>query len=288
MAEFRISVHLPPLMLASAVTASNFPSLARAVQMVAERAHAMWTAYAAGAPDVNGVALPGGPLKNPIGEYQNSIKLRQIGPFEAEVYSNLPLAKDIEEGAPARDLKKMLDTSFKVRISKKGKRYLIIPFRHNSPNSVMGNNMPKAVQKWWKTAEPSFINNGKIEYKRRSGTGAYDIKTRLPIMVPAWRYRWGDRLGKDHLEALGITGAAAKRLAGMVNFRNPGGDGRKKGSDSQFITFRTMMEGSPGWIVKAKPGKYPARTTAEAMRPFAEKVFAAAMEEDIKRLLLAP
>jgi hypothetical protein len=46
-----------------------------------------------------------------------------------------------------------------------------------------------------------------------------------------------------------------------------------------------MVEGSSGWIAPAKPGRYPAKTTADELRPVAEKAFARAVEDDVRRVL---
>lgn len=277
MADFRISVDLSHLIPeGSAFTRDLFPTLSFAVQKIAEGAHAQWVDYAHGAPLPNGKAIA-----NRTGEYARSILVRQVGDFTAEVFSELPYARVIEEGAPARDLKAILGHSLKVRLTKDGRRYLIIPFRHNAPGSVLGNSMPQAVWDWWKQPwTPSHITG---RYMRPSGTGAYDIKTRERIMVPGWRYRWGERLKPRDLASMGITGPEAKRLAGMVNFRKPGGTGGS--SHSKFITFRTMVEGSKGWLVPAQEGKWPARQTAERFQPIAEETFTRAIEQDVKRFL---
>lgn len=276
-AEFRIAVELGHLLPeGSPLTGALFPTLSYAVKTIAEAAHQQWVQYASGAP------LPDGKIiKIRTGEYARSIQLRQIGDFSAEVYSNLAYAIAIEEGSPARDLKKILDSSLKVRLTKDGRRYLIIPFRFNNPNSVLGNNMPQAVHDWWQQGRnPSSITG---TYRRLSGTGAYDIKTRERITVPGWRYKWGDRLGKQDLADLGVTGQAASRLQGMYNFRKPGGSGGS--SHSQFVNFRTMVEGSRGWIAPAVEGKHPARTVAQQLQPVAEQAFQRAVEEDVKRIL---
>lgn len=244
--------------------------------MLAEAAHQQWIAYANGAPLPNGKVI-----SNRSGEYARSIQIRQIGPFAAEVFSDLRYAHVIEEGAPQRDMKRMLDTSFKVRLSAKGKRYLIIPFRHGAPGSVMGANMPDSVADWWKDKTPSRITGRLL---RASGTGAFDIKTRKLIMVPAWRYRWGHRLGSGDLADMGIEGKAADRLKGMVMFRKPG-KGKGYSSHSQFITFRVMSEGSKGWIAPAVEGKWPAKTVADTLRPIAEEAFRGAATADIQALL---
>lgn len=72
-------------------------------------------------------------------------------------------------------------------------------------------------------------------------------------------------------------------MAGMVNFRKPGGKGG--GSHSTFITFRTMHQDSKGWVVPAKPGKQPAKITADELRPVAVKAFTKAVELDQAKLL---
>lgn len=249
------------------------PNLAHAVGVVTESAMQLWQAYAAGLPMPNGMRVT-----NRTGEYQRSIMVRQLGDFAAEVYSDLPYARAIEDGSPARDMHDMLNYSLKVRLTKDGKRYLIIPFRHNTPGATIGANMPESVATWWRGKAASHVVS---EHTRVSGTGAYDIRTRAPATVAAWKYQWGDRLSKRALQGLGITGTSAKRLEGMVHFRNPGGSAPAKGSHGQYITFRVMAEGSKGWRVGAQAGKFPAKQVADQIRPEAEKVFAEALAQDI-------
>ncbi|MDU7524592.1 MAG: hypothetical protein E7K72_25020, partial [Roseomonas mucosa] len=262
---------------ALALSQETFPGLAEAVQLVTLGAQEHWQQYANGAP------LPTGQIiRNRTGEYARSILVRETGPFSAEVYSDLPYARAIEEGTPARDMKRMLYSSWKVRRSKKGKLYLIIPFRWNHPNSVMGHNMPQEVADWW--SSPKRRNSRVVSVGTRdSGQDALDIKTRKPVQTPSRKYVWGTRLTAANLQDLGITGRAQEQMAGMVRFRKP----RSKGGSahSQFLTFRNMVEDSAGWIVPAQPGKWPARTTMETIRPIAEQSFREAAEEDIRRLL---
>jgi hypothetical protein len=139
--SFRISVELGGLIPDGVpITAAMLPSLSAAVRDLAEMARAQWVAYALGAP------MPNGDIIHPrTGEYARSILLQQTGPFSAEVMTTLPYADQIEDGMPRRDLKDVLGRSMKVRVSAKGKRYLIIPFRWNTPNSVLGHTMPQQV-----------------------------------------------------------------------------------------------------------------------------------------------
>lgn len=247
--------------------AAAFPTLSYAVKAVAEAAHQQWVAYAHGAP------LPDGrTIKTRTNDYVLSIQVRQVGDFAAEVYSELPEAEGIEDGMPARDLKRMLGTSAKTRVNKKGGKYLIIPFRHAAPGSI-GSTMPPAVHGWWQAKERSHVTS--------IGTRASQV---MPgVQVPAYTYHWGARLKAGDLSALGVTGQGAKRMQGMVNFRRPGHGGGA--SHSRYMTFRTMSEKSSGWIVPAKPGYHPAKVTADSLRPIAEKAFAKAVEEDLKRAL---
>ncbi len=259
------------------ITVESLPTLAFAVREMAEQAHAQWVAYAQGAPLPSGLVI-----HNRTGEYARSILLHQTGPFAAEIASTLPYASAIEEGMPKRDMKKMLGYSMKVRVSKAGKRYLIIPFRWNSPNSVLGRAMPEPVYNWWQGEgrERSHITG---TFRRVSGTGAFDVATRRLITVPGRRYSWGSRLGKADIEGMGLKGKQAAHMVGMVAFHDPSGS---KGSKSgQYLTFRVMSEGSKGWQSPAVPGKWPARTVAQMLQPVAEKAFERAVQLDVERLL---
>jgi hypothetical protein len=279
---FKISIdfsHLLPVY--GAITEASFPHLSRAVQVIAEQAQSRWVEYA------HGRALPSGMvIHNRTGEYARSIQLKQTGPFSAEVFSVLPYAEAIERGSPARDLKAMLNSSMKVRVTKDGRRYLIIPFRWSTPGAVSvgpSNVMPKEVYNWWRGVPAGGDSRVTGSYRRISGTGALDIKTRAPITVPGWRYKWGTRASHDDLAALGLNDKQAKRMAGMVRFRTTKGYGA--GSFGKYITFRMMVEGSKGWIAKAQPGRYPAKTVADELRPLAEVAFTKAVEFDIKAIL---
>lgn len=195
--------------------------------------------------------------------YAGSISYSMTGDFSAWVSADYKHAEEIETGRPPRDLKRMLDTSLKVRISKKGARYLIIPFRHGVPGSNT-NPMPKAVYLQAKAMEASRITG---HGRRMSGTGAWSLATKAPYTVRQRAYSWGDRLGGD----------AGRRHAGMVRF-DASTPGAKR---STFLTFRVMSEKSKGWIIPAQPGKFIARGVADEMQPKASLVF----QEAIRRSL---
>jgi hypothetical protein len=271
--SFSVALEIPSF----ALSKDAFPVLASAVDHVTESIKEEWQGYARGQP------LPSGQVINSrTGAYLRSIMSRSIGDFSGEVYSELPYAQAIEEGSPAWDMKKILDSSYKVRTTKNGKRYLIIPFRWGVPDTLQGNTMPTVVHNWWKGPDRKRSSVAGT-YQRQSGAEAYDIKTRQRVMVPGWRYNWGDRLRKADLAAMGVTGKPSQHMAGMVNFRTPGAKGGA--SNSQYLTFRVMMEGSKGWIAKARPGLFPAKTAGENHQAVAEQIFKAAVEQDINGIL---
>lgn len=278
MTEFRIFVDISDtLPLGSALDKTVFPNLAHAVQRLTEAAYAKWQSYA------QGETLPDGRSINVrTGGYLRSIQMRMLNDFNGEVFSELPYASAIENGMPERDLKRILGSSYKVRVNAKGKRYLIIPFRHFTPGSVQRNTMPQAVHDWWQDPgrEYSRITG---QYERLSGTGAFDIRTRERLTVPGWRYKWGSRLGKGDLEGMGLSKPQVKRLQGMVNFRETDEGARH----SQYITFRVIAEDSKGWRAPAVEAYRPAKTVAEQLQPVAEEAFREALKADIQGIFTA-
>lgn len=289
MSEFRIAVDLSQLMPTnSPLDRTAFPSLALAVQAIVDRVEGTWKGFASGVPLPSGKSIG---IRS--GQYMRSINQRMTGDFAGEVFSNLPYAETIEKGAPARDMKALLNSSPKVRISQRtGRRYLIIPFRHDTGNAMSGNKpMPDSVRQWWEGKVASYVRSG---FERRPvhsdmaghitpEHAVYSLRTHKLLTVPQRRYQWGDRMKAADLEALGASAQQIKRMQGMVNFRRPGQSGGA--AHSKFITFRTMSEGSKGWIQPARDGLYPARETANIYRPLAEQLFTAAVAEDIKNLL---
>lgn len=197
--------------------------------------------------------------------YADSIGWRMTGTLSAEVYATYNQAQGIETGRPGRDLKAMLHTSMKVRTTKGGKRYLIIPFRHNTPgNNAHAHDMPQHVYDAAKKLKASKVTG---MGSRASGTGAMDVKTRKPVHVAQATYLWGGRL------PAGSMGPNPKgkvdRYAGMVRMEETSGKAKK----STFLTFRIMMEGSSGWVTKPQPGLYIAKEVTDQMRPDAIEEF---------------
>lgn len=279
--------------LASAIgTAINkevFPLLNQAVKAVAAQTAANWQTqvYKAKLWSVE------------KDKYAQSISWKMTGDFSAVVQADYKWAQEIETGRPQRDLKKMLNTSLKVRRTTKGKRFLVIPFRHNTPgHDALAQSMPPQVYEMAKQLEASMVTgnrdrrSGEItalrpgagmsplgEKRQRRSPFLSNPKTKGAMTVSQNTYQWGDRLSKAAMKAAGVSQADRKRYDGMVRFDTS----TPKAKSSAFLTFRIMMEGSKGWVVPAQPGQYLAKKVVDEMRPKANAAFAEAIKRTVTK-----
>lgn len=285
MAQYKITATVQGVDAAyAAIYRAVFPRLTQAVGAVAQQARIDWMSAVKEARLWSGEKAP----------YMASIQWRMTGTLSAEVWSDYKHAEAIETGRPARDLKKMLDTSLKVRRTKDGKRFLVIPFRHNTPGAeATGQAMPANVYSIAKAMSPSLVTG---MGQRPSGqvvdlspTSGMTPVARQPkyllnpankqrIMVPSRMYQWGDRLTRGELKASGASKAEQRRYAGMVRMKDATGG---KNRAAAYMTFRVMMEDSRGWIVPAKPGLYLAKGVADALQPKADAAFREAIKRDL-------
>lgn len=191
---------------------------------------------------------------NERSEYVGSIDWNFDGDASAVVQSNFKNARQIEEGRPAYDMKQMLQTSVRTKMTKEGKRYLTIPIRHNTPGSgVNAPAMPPAIY-----AHAQKLNMSQI-------TGSFMGANANGRLVPRNMYRWGN--GNNDPMARLKSGLVPRLqphhktdpYAGMVRMPT-------ENKKSQYLTLRTMSESSTGWIQKAKPGLFILRDVATFMQ----------------------
>ena len=200
--------------------------------------------------------------------YAATITYRMTGPYAAEITSDYKYVEDIETGRPARDLKLMIQTSNKTRTSKRGIRYLVIPFRHNSPgNSAWAPAMPSDIYKDAKALKPSSIvgHGTRVSGNLAEAYAGGRVRTR--------KYVWGGRLPAGLAPKL-QTYHKTDPYDSMVKMKESTGG-------SQYMTFRVMSERSTGWIVPAQPGQYIAQAVADSLRQTAESAFAEAVGKDV-------
>lgn len=283
--NYKITLSAGAMMEASAgINAQILPLMGQAVRAIAQQAQSDWMK------GVHGAKLWSGEKD----AYAKSIKVTHTGDFSAVIEADYKYADEIENGRPSRDLKKMLDTSMKVRLTTKGKRFLVIPMRHNtSGNNALAPAVPASVQGLAKSMTPSRITK---TTQRPSGevtnlsptTGMHaagkqkqflsNPKTQSAAMVTRNHYAWGGRLTAGMIKGAGGSAQEAKRYAGMVKMdtSTPGG-----AKSSNMMTFRVMMEGSKGWVIPAKPGLFLARKVAQELQPKAAAAFAEAIKRTI-------
>jgi hypothetical protein len=252
---YRVSVGIDLGSFQQQVMSQVFPIVTQAVASVAELGANQWRDSV---------------MKAKIAPYEksayaDSIQWKMTGGFSAEIWADYKLAGEIETGRPARDLKKYLQTSKRTRISKSkhhpGQKYLIIPFRHNTPGqSAHASPMPKLIYNAAKQLAPSSITGQGI---RISGTGH-------PVSQSI--YNWGGRLPSGMMPKA-KPHHKTDLYAGMVKMQTSAG----KGKSSAYLTFRVMGEWSNGWIVPAKPGLYLAKDVATNLQPVLESALSKAM-----------
>jgi hypothetical protein len=254
---FKVSVDLSGILsLAEDAVKSMFPLLGQAVAMTADEGAMSWR-------DAVLKANLSIDKKQP---YIESIQWKMTGPFAAEIWSDYKLADEIENGRLSRDLKTMLQTSTKTRRFKNGTKYLIIPFRHNTPgNTAHAPAMPKSIYAAAKqlSISSALTPGSKKPAQRLSPSGH---------IVPQHSYDWGGRLPaglspklKEHHKT--------DIHAGMVRMNTSSGNGKS----SAYLTFRTMSSKSSGWIVPAKPGLRIVEKVSNDLQPILDKGIAEAI-----------
>lgn len=206
-------------------------------------------------------------IKRQSGQYIAGIQIeypRAGNPFEVGIFNAIPYATTIEYGSAPHDLKPGLLASPRHRVSKKGKRYTIVPFRHKVPSSLYSV-MPTEVHTLAKELQRSTVLRRFLDERG----------------VIRYKYAWGGRLTAEMLEPLvqsgTITPLQAQRFAGMVKM----GMRRHTG----YLTFRTVSESSPphSWMHPGTPGHHFARR-ALAM---SQAVVVRSIERSVRQALRA-
>jgi hypothetical protein len=238
-----------------------FPRYSEAAETVSENAEILYKSYLQGNPLPNGKQL-----QKPAKSAAEGVQRRAAGALLWDIVNTDETAKEIEEGKPPFDMKTLLPTAKKARMSKDGTLYLIIPFRSGTPTAKYLNAMPHAVYKIAK--QMTFSQNLGTVGTRMSATGHE---------VPKFGYKWGDKVSKQQLAAAGLSEEAQRRYSNMYRFNGPG--------QTTYITFRTMSQKSTGWIKKAVPGLFPLQTALQVAFDQGKDELAKAVQADFIAML---
>lgn len=270
--KFTITVDLSGVAVqASKILEGAMPAVEYAVMKLGDEAMARWKTAIMHSSLWQGDKEP----------YVNSIQMEKVGPFTVRVFSDYKNAGEIEEGRPAFDQHAYLATSLKTRIVKtgrnKGKRYLIIPFRHNTPGNVAhASAMPAAVYEIARKMKKSAITGQRLE---NNVHGRLNAKGFIEQVVRN-TYSWGGSLPAG-LAPKANASNKTDRYAGMVRMQTS--VGKKK--SSAYMTFRTMMEGSGGWIRPAQPGLFLVQKVSQEIGAIAPQAITYAFTEAAKQAL---
>lgn len=225
------------------------------------------------------------------GEYLAGIMNGEEYPFEGDPYKGAvinisPQARWIEEGTAPYDMKRMLFTSNKVRISAKGKRYLIIPFRHGTPSAGShegGVGTDRATLRAMPQAVYSMAKN--LDQSRRTGSfEVHNPATNRPVV--RYSYKWGGRLPGNALAKMGLQDIGRRPhwksspYEGMVKFPRETSTGQ-----SIYMTFRVMSEESKGWLHPGTAPKKIAEKTAQEMQPIVVDLIEKGFVKDVKTFM---
>jgi len=254
----------------------KLPNTSKAVHQSTEMVQQRWIDNASGA------------FHRPTGAYLLGIQEGLNYPYQNDEYrgaviNTAPHARFVEEGTKMHDMKKMLWTSDKVRISKKGKRYLIIPFRHGTP-SAGSHEGGKGTQRATLQTMPKSIHEMAKNLSISRQTGA-SLRTNPATGRPVIRhtYQWGGRLKAQDLSAAGLSGLNKKtnwKSSPYANMVKMGGEGQ-----TTYMTFRIMHEDSKGWIHPGTPPRKIAEKTWNEMKPVVQIVIGDAAEKDFRMLM---
>lgn len=270
--SYKVTFDLGGLLDASvAINKKVFPLLNQAVRAVTQQIAANWQE------EVHKAKLWQGERD----QYAQSITWSMTGDFSGEVVASYKFAQEIETGRPQRDLKKMLDTSHKVRTSEKGKRFLVIPMRHNVSKLKAAGlyDIAKSLSESMVTGQSERASGEVTRLSPTKGMSPaknqteylMNPKTKSQMMVSKNIYNWGQRLSNK-------DAGANKWARGMVRMETSTHSGSKS---SAYMTFRIMMEGQKGWIIPAQPGLFIAKKVQEDIKPKAEAAFAMAVKKQL-------
>lgn len=208
---------------------TKMPNMTQAVQQSTRVIQEAWQGMMTGAT----ITYSGGTftIHDRTGELRKSIhrEFPYRDKLSGLIYSESEVMARVEKGYPAFDIKKGLLASSKAKTSKKGHRYITVPFRHNVPSADgIGAPMPQSI----------YNQAVKLDFSRTTGRNPFGEAT----------YSWGGRLpanpfGQRTKLAIPNSGMQAPYewktglYSGMVRMYDTA-----TGNTGGYLTFRRVSE----------------------------------------------
>lgn len=170
------------------------------------------------------ISLPGS-----SGGYVNAISKDPQGWAHIAVINNHPAAVYLELGVDAFDMKKMLQTSSKVKISKDGKKYMHIPFEHKRDDLIKAGVDPQEISEMQpSTRDPRKWGDRLTDFGDVGKRKKYFTPTRGKMEKQTVSYEWKTSMFEN-----------------TYKFKDT-----KTGQTESFKSFRTISENSDpmSWI----------------------------------------
>lgn len=173
-------------------------------------------------------------------QYINALNIGEISPTKKFIQLTGAFPNMLEEGFGAFDMKPGMLASNKARVSKKGTRFLTIPFRWATPGSigeseVFANVMPKEVYQVVKQMRPTLTN---INQRTIQRGGRLDLKS-IPqqYQAPKTRAGFSDLKTRTTYPEYTHKGPLTE---GMIRNQKT----YENSTQSSYITFRRVSEKS--------------------------------------------
>jgi hypothetical protein len=225
----------------------------------------MWSDWAMGG-KIDGIKN----IKHPSSKLASSIKTRNFGPLNAEIYSESPHAERIQKGTPALDMKTTHPYGPRSRVSKEGIPYLIVPFRWGTPNGKGGarahfvNFIPV----------PAFNKIKKMETSER--LAKYDKKGNITGGQTHFEANYAGKAIERSDYAWGGRHKDEGNMNGMVRMSEKGG----------YFTFRVISAGQLvtrpySWIRKAVEPVDVIGALERTARPMIERIIEEGAKADL-------
>lgn len=175
--------------------------------------------------------------------YNEHITSKQIDQLHVIVENDHPAVVFLEQGINPFDMKRMLSSSARVRVSKDGKRYLVIPFHHKN-TEMAGSGLD--AEEYEGLGGSSFKRNNPPPHEYKWGehtTDLGDVGKRRKFFTPiTGQHARFDKSGADRSTPFGPFVGTIDYTWKTSPFESVYRFEDNRGKTQSYTSFRTMSE----------------------------------------------